>query len=241
MNLAITIPPFPTELEEGDIPEPPGVTKKSKKSKQIRQSPEFYFDDEMTIFRAEHTLFKVHRYYLTRESDFFNDMFSLPPGEGKTVEGTTDETAIFLPDVTSRQMTLLLKYFYNRESRTSWTTQDLKDLLSISSRFLFQTLRSTVIELLEKRKDAIPPMEKIMLARTHDLPPWILSGYTELCMREEPLSMDEARRLGYEDAIKLGRIREKLGFHDRCNYCRNNRLDEGQVEKLVNRMLAGSE
>ena len=58
----------------------------------------------------EDTLFRVHRYYLTRESQIFADMFSLPVSE--TAEGNTDSSPIRIPGVTVKEMESFLTFMY---------------------------------------------------------------------------------------------------------------------------------
>lgn len=52
------------------------------------------------------------------EAGFFKDMFALPqPANEEEVnskEGTTDETAISIPDVTCKEFEALLDFFYYR-------------------------------------------------------------------------------------------------------------------------------
>ena len=61
--------------------------------------------------QVENTFFKVHRYYLTRESEVFRTMFSCPSSEHGQ-EGVDDSKPIHLPGVTSRQFEALLDFFY---------------------------------------------------------------------------------------------------------------------------------
>ena len=48
-----------------------------------------WFDDGNVVFRAQNTMFRVHKSILSRESAFFRDMFSLPQsgGDKETFEG----------------------------------------------------------------------------------------------------------------------------------------------------------
>ncbi|GBE83340.1 hypothetical protein SCP_0503880 [Sparassis crispa] len=71
----------------------------------------YYLEDDLVIFVVENHLFKVHRYFLVRESDFFRTMFELPPGE-TPAEGQTDDKAIPLPGVTRREFECLLDFLY---------------------------------------------------------------------------------------------------------------------------------
>lgn len=60
----------------------------------------------------------MHKHFFLSEAGFFKDMFALPPpvdeGEEKPKEGTTDETAINIPDVTIKEFEALLDFFYYR-------------------------------------------------------------------------------------------------------------------------------
>ncbi|KAI0784841.1 hypothetical protein C8Q75DRAFT_830898 [Abortiporus biennis] len=195
--------------------------------------------------QAENTVFKVHRYYLTRESDFFHDLFSLPRGDEKDVEGTTDENAILLPGVTARQFELVLEYFYlstQNNKTASWTTEDLKDILAVSTMFLFTNLRTLVITQIDNRNaDVIPAVEKINLARKHDVLKWIIPAYKRLCTRDDPLSFAEASQLGLDVTLKLCRIREKLAKD--CDYCIDNGrrgLSRANVDKLLSESFPDS-
>lgn len=62
-----------------------------------------------TVTQVQNHLFKVHRYFLTQESKFFETMFSLPLGAD---DSEADKT-IPLPDVTSAEFEALLCFFYD--------------------------------------------------------------------------------------------------------------------------------
>jgi BTB/POZ domain len=101
---------------------------------QIPPSP-FYFEDSQVVLQAsriimiasfsllnilicfyiqvENQKYKIHRYFLVRESDFFEDLFSLPqPGDTNSVEGSDDEHPIILPETTIAEIENLLRFFY---------------------------------------------------------------------------------------------------------------------------------
>lgn len=59
----------------------------------------------------EDCYYQVGRYFLTRDSEVFRDMFMCPSGSSDA-EGKTKETAIPLPGVTKFEMTSLLRFFY---------------------------------------------------------------------------------------------------------------------------------
>ena len=58
--------------------------------------------------------YKIHRYFLTRESEFFKDLFSLPqPGdsESASVEGS-DNNPIKVSGTPTNEFENLLRFFY---------------------------------------------------------------------------------------------------------------------------------
>ena len=58
--------------------------------------------------------YKIHRYFLTRESEFFEDLFSLPqPGdsEAASVEGS-DNNPIKVSGTPTNEFENLLRFFY---------------------------------------------------------------------------------------------------------------------------------
>jgi hypothetical protein len=97
---------------------------------QIPPSP-FYFEDSQVVLQASHVIvpplniltcfyiqvenqkYKIHRYFLVRESEFFRDLFILPQPEDTTgVEGSDDEHPIILPETTIVETENLLRFFY---------------------------------------------------------------------------------------------------------------------------------
>ena len=57
-------------------------------SSVIARCANLWFEDGNIIFRAENTLFKVHRGILRRQSEVFDDLLTLPqPIDVETVDG----------------------------------------------------------------------------------------------------------------------------------------------------------
>lgn len=61
--------------------------------------------------KVEDCYFKIHRYFLRRDSQVFRDLFLCPSGTSEP-EGRTKETAVVLPGVTKYEMSCLLKFLY---------------------------------------------------------------------------------------------------------------------------------
>jgi len=90
----------------------------------------------------------------------------------------------------------------------SFETNELKDLLLLSTRWNFPSVREYAIKHIPGRE--MNPMEKIELARAANVPEWLMEPYTFFCRRIAPLSDDEGRRLGLEVVLPICRAREEL-------------------------------
>ncbi|TFY62874.1 hypothetical protein EVJ58_g3589 [Rhodofomes roseus] len=165
--------------------------------------------------KREGHLFRVHRYFLERDSELFRGMFACPPTEASS-EGQTEETAIHLPDVTPFELECLLSFLYEGMYERAVSLAEWVALLSVSSRLLFDKIRERTISVIETHAPALEPAERIVLATKHDIPQWLNPAFTELCTRADPLSGDEANQLGTELAERVTRAREMVQSRSGC-------------------------
>lgn len=160
-------------------------------------------------------------------------MFALPQpikeGEEKPEEGTTDETAITIPEVTRKEFEALLDFFYYRfvSLHNTLTCPSLRyprdsskeetrsldqwaSLLSISTRFQLDRIRRRAISEIESHNPQLPAVDKVVLAVKHSIEPWLIPAYCDICERCEPLADQEADKLGAVTTARLARARELL-------------------------------
>ncbi|KAG2159340.1 uncharacterized protein EDB93DRAFT_1115134 [Suillus bovinus] len=181
---------------------------------KMRSSPprhsEFYLQDELSVFLVDGVLFRVHRFFLQRESDVFRTMFVCPPTQDGP-EGLSDDKPIVLPDVTVAEFEALLKFLYDGGTSPSpfSTADEWIRLLSIATRYEMERIRARALHEL----DYLPPLDpiqKIVLARRHDVRQWLLPSYVALCLRREPLNVLEAVELGLETMVLIAIGRESV-------------------------------
>ncbi|TCD64997.1 hypothetical protein EIP91_003364 [Steccherinum ochraceum] len=218
---------------------------------QYPQAPvrheKYYFDDEMVIFLVENRLFKVHKYFLVRESECFETMFQLPPGPSVATEGKSDGTPIILPDVTAEEFEHVLDFFYSgmyevpkrkdtsRASLTRWTS-----LLSTAQRLAFYRLRDRAIAELWRLRGLLTPIERICLAQRFDLDAasgtgrgqqWVKPAYEMLSERREPLEVWEAEKVGMRVAVGIAKARERV-LRAKFEGPSANQSREGEAQKV---------
>ncbi|OJT13609.1 hypothetical protein TRAPUB_9845 [Trametes pubescens] len=191
------VPYKPHQQATGPIEEP-----------AVRHS-QFYMEDEMVILRVENCLFRVHRYFVERDSTFFRDFFQ------RTLSGTgmgkTDDMAIKLPDVSRREFECLLHFLYHGASNSqNDSILNLVLLLSTSSALTFPAARTHAITALDQASPPLDPVERVFLAEKYNIPAWLRPAYVELCSRAHPLEDSEAEVLGLQTTARLARAREAV-------------------------------
>ncbi|KZP16990.1 hypothetical protein FIBSPDRAFT_1047107 [Athelia psychrophila] len=181
----------------------------------LDQDPDFFIEDVLSVFRVENCLFKVHRFFLDRESTRF------PQGVSSTTH------PIDLDGVSRFEFKSLMNFFYHGMHNT--TTPSLPQwtaLLSISTRFdMFKVRERAISEITSLRRD-IDPIDQIALAQKYDVPAWLSDAYTALCERERPLAAEEARKMNGDIPYLIAEAREnilKAQLEDHHSTCRATR------------------
>ncbi|KAF8152962.1 hypothetical protein B0H34DRAFT_721637 [Crassisporium funariophilum] len=198
----------------------------------------FYLPDSgMSIFQVEGCLYKVHRYFLARESSLFEAMLNLPsPAECQ--EGDSDGNPIHLQGTTCIEFDALLDFLYNGAFAAHEVISSLKPtstlyskklqaahrkkiqelecitiyaLLSISLRYAFDRITKVAISIIDSFENDIAPIEKIRLAIKHDvLRHWVVNAYRSLVARGASLTLDESQKLGFRKVTILAAAREDI-------------------------------
>jgi hypothetical protein len=97
-------------------------------------------------------------------------------------------------------LVLILRDYNTLESRTF---EEWSAILDLSTRWGFTSIRDLAIRCI--RPD---PLKKLLLARKYNIDTWIQPALLELCLRPQPLSLEEARLMDFEDAILVGSVRQ---------------------------------
>ncbi|KAA1470541.1 hypothetical protein DENSPDRAFT_745708, partial [Dentipellis sp. KUC8613] len=95
-------------------------------------------------------------------------------------------------------------HFHECELKTveAWTS-----VLRLSTEWSFSSIRTLAIERL---LPIAAPIDKVILGRTYGIDAWLQPGFVALCDRLQPLTVDEAIRLGIRDAILITTVREGM-------------------------------
>ncbi|EKM76542.1 hypothetical protein AGABI1DRAFT_115672 [Agaricus bisporus var. burnettii JB137-S8] len=205
----------------------------------------FYFDhDPMVVFLIENQLFKVHRYYFIKGSEFFRNLFAeAGGGEASATEGISDEHPIPLPGVSVKEFKTLLRFFYAMAERiedldTGFDLLKLEideqlALLSISHRFMFDNIFKYMLRVI--CPGDLHVLDRIRFGDKYELREWLLSAYETLLDRtSERLTEEEISLLGLDRVVRLLEAKLLLSQERLENSgCYNCRHYKGRSTKTI--------
>ncbi|KIO11434.1 hypothetical protein M404DRAFT_995094 [Pisolithus tinctorius Marx 270] len=180
----------------------------------LRRSKHLEFYIHTVTFLVEDCLFRVPREPLEAESTVFRDMFLLPQGDSETVEGQSDTCPVILQGVSKKEFESLLRALLNRQhgkqkgsslGKIQWIS-----VLKLSTMWEFNELRDTAIQRLDSPSQPLDPVNKLVLASKYEIKKWQLPALVELADRPSPISVEEGRLIGFENALKLAAVREEF-------------------------------
>jgi hypothetical protein len=100
-------------------------------------------------------------------------------------------------------LVLILRDYNTPEKRTF---EEWSAILDLSTRWGFTSIRDMAIRCTNPPN----PLDRLILARKHAVEAWIPPALLELCERPEPLSLEEARLMDFEDVVLVGSVRQTV-------------------------------
>ncbi|KAG2098756.1 uncharacterized protein F5147DRAFT_582973 [Suillus discolor] len=165
--------------------------------------PQYYLKDGNITFHVEGTLFRVHRHFFERESQFFLQEFAKAP-QG----GTTDTNALRLDEVTAADFTKFLWVWYSPRGSLSEPKEHWLTILELSTRWQFLDMQKLAIDELEKLD--IEPIEKITTYDKHKIDKLLLlPAYKLLCKRTSRITYEEGEQLKIPTLLRIFEARER--------------------------------
>ncbi|PCH34241.1 hypothetical protein WOLCODRAFT_160719 [Wolfiporia cocos MD-104 SS10] len=201
---------------------------------EYKRHESLYIDDHSVVFLVEDALYKVHCHFFKRHSSVFATMFSLPPGNGNSIEGLSDDHPIKLEGVRKIDFERMLSLFYPQDivKGDLVTVEEWTSVLALASKWLFPVHRQLAIDRLSQ---IASPIDRILLSRRYDVTSWLVPAYFDLCTREAPLNYEEGEMLGMKDVILIGQLRHSIRVSTRVS------MQDKNVIATIQRMLNVSE
>ncbi|KAJ6617103.1 hypothetical protein B0H10DRAFT_2034744 [Mycena sp. CBHHK59/15] len=174
-------------------------------SKPCTQSTHYFIRDHgMIMFQAENVLFRVHEYFLHRDSPVLRDMMPIE------ISPTGPEPIFHLDGVRSKDFELLLWLYYNPAVTVYDAPPDTwRSILKLADRWEMDKIKNIALGNLMKAD--LDPVERIMLCEREDLSRDLATeAYISVCTREAPLTLDELQMLSAEVTMIITSVREQI-------------------------------
>ncbi|KAK0226386.1 hypothetical protein IW262DRAFT_763062 [Armillaria fumosa] len=172
----------------------------------------FYWEN--STFLVENELFRAPRYQFIKHSETFKAMFTLPQADADAVEGNTDDKPIHLYGVSKIDFERLLNFMYPLDillaEKRKRTLEEWISILKLSTMWVMTEIRDSAISHMMERHLEIEVVKRITLGRSHDVPALVRSGLVTLVNQDGGVSEQQARLLGWETALRIQWVRDKL-------------------------------
>ncbi|KAI6029238.1 hypothetical protein BKA83DRAFT_683370 [Pisolithus microcarpus] len=181
--------------------------------KQITKHHQYYLRDGNVVFVAEKQLFRVHRHFFERESEFFSRYFTA----SEEADGTDDKPLAL--DVKSEDFAKFLwvwynpRYRYGGQPKETWLV-----IITLATRWGFDSMRELAIRQLERYP--MSPVDRIALYKEHHIDKKLLiPSYIDLCKSPTLPSPADAQRLQLETILRIADARERALLRAAENGC----------------------
>ncbi|KAH9976134.1 hypothetical protein BGW80DRAFT_1118824, partial [Lactifluus volemus] len=163
----------------------------------------YFFKDGNITFLVEGTLYCIHRYFFSRDSDYFSTrFFQLTIRDHEALP-----TIISLGDIERKDFEAFLSVIYPENfEKHDLSYKEWVSVLQLSTRWGFASLRKLALASIKPPT----PHDQLLLARNYSIDHWILPALSALCERTAPLSLDEAREMKIEDVVVVATVRESI-------------------------------
>ncbi|KAG8767256.1 hypothetical protein FRC12_006370 [Ceratobasidium sp. 428] len=206
MSQQITTEPAQDSSQPGNVTSPKPTTAKAK-----LRHPKFCFDNTLIAIEIEDTLFNVHKYQLMK-STTFSDMFAIAEEseDDKTVqEGSSLDRPIVMQGVSAADFECLMTVLYASHFSAHQPEPEAALIIPafrLANMWNFVELCTYLRPLAER---VLGDVDKIIFAREFGVAEWLAPAYAKLCLREEKITTEEARKLGVDSLLFITRFREE--------------------------------
>ncbi|KAH9032569.1 hypothetical protein EDB85DRAFT_1955015 [Lactarius pseudohatsudake] len=176
---------------------PPGVHLAAD-SPFVRHEKYFFQDGNIT-FLIDGTLYCVHRYFFSRDSEYFSNRLTqlgIRKHEALSIIISLGDMIEAYPSISDFEGHAL--------SYEEW-----KSVLHLSTHWGFASLRRLALGSIEPPT----PFDQLLLARAYSVDHWLLPALSALCERTVPLSLREVRQMSIEDVVLVTTVREDIRHH----------------------------
>lgn len=173
-----------------------------------------FFNFHLVVFKVGDTLFQVVRNIFEVPGTIFEAMFTLPPGDKSTIEGTSLDNPITLDGIAEEHFRAFLRALYPFAGQPPVTSfEDWLGVLQLATMWEFKLLRETAMTALSDVVAKKDVKEQIYLGVTYRVVSWVREGYITL-VRSQKIDHKELGKmpfaLGWETVACIFAARDTI-------------------------------
>ncbi|TFK62053.1 hypothetical protein BDN72DRAFT_777577, partial [Pluteus cervinus] len=124
-----------------------------------------------------------------------------------------------------RFLAVLLPTEYGQYEATSF--DEWASILKVAHQWEFESIFKLALENIEPVSS---PVDKVVIGNAYKIPDWATEARILLCRREEPITLEEAVRMGIEEAMNISTTRHRI---------RSSEVRPGMKDSTIRSFLSG--
>lgn len=188
-----------------------GETNNSNNGPDIKH-PRFFFDNTLVVVKVENVLFNVHKYQLVKSKTFAEKLAEADRAHthGESADGSSTDRPLIMGNASAADFECLLTVLYANHFSSHQPDPEASLIIPafrLANKWGFADLRAYLMPLAEKVLDDV---DKIAFASEFGIKSWLAPAHVRLCQRYEPLTLEEATKLGIPSFFLIFRMREQF-------------------------------
>ncbi|KAJ3976510.1 hypothetical protein EV361DRAFT_945157 [Lentinula raphanica] len=152
---------------------------------------DFYY--HCRIFQVENCLFRLPIQFLAAHSSYFQNL------KVESTDGFTEENPIDLNGVSREDFRQLLKILCSPRNfkicPEALSLTDWEAVLRLATKWEMKEVKMHAVCAVENLSN-VDPVDKIVLAQTYDIDPWLTPSFNEILQRPQSLTENDVEKLG---------------------------------------------
>ncbi|TFK61055.1 hypothetical protein BDN72DRAFT_828546 [Pluteus cervinus] len=169
-----------------------------------QQHHRFFFAEEFITLKVDTIYFKLPTFILKKHSKKLQQVIDQAQGVG-----LDSSFALLLKGISAvdleRFLGLLFPTEYGQYDATSF--DEWASILKVSHLWEFKAIFKLA---LQKIKPLSASVDKVVLGKAYNIPEWATEGRVQLCRRDEPITLEEAIRMGMEEVVNISKTRHHI-------------------------------
>ncbi|TFK65796.1 hypothetical protein BDN72DRAFT_845102 [Pluteus cervinus] len=126
-----------------------------------------------------------------------------------------------------RFLAILFPTEYGQHDATSF--DEWASILKVAHHWEFESIFKLALENIEPISS---PVDKVVIGKTYNIPEWAAEARVLLCRRDEPITLEEASRMGMEEVVNISQTRHHI---------RSSEIRSGIQDSAIRSLLSGEQ